>query len=187
MMVVDMLSFNTNIDKALETIVYLANKQPNIDHYHIVKTVFYADKEHLNKYGRPILGDVYKKMKAGPVPSLVLDLINFNSLSLAPEVIDKALNAFTVTQDEKRKLIAAKRETDLDEFSGSDLECIDNALDFCKDKSFSELCRISHEEKSWQDAEENGDMDYILFIDDDNPLKDGIVADLLETSSCLVF
>jgi hypothetical protein len=183
-----MIVFNTNPDKAIETIVYLANKQPNIEHYHMVKTIFYADKSHLNKYGRPVLGDRYIRMSAGPVPSLVLDIINLDDLTVDSELIEKALNSFTVTQEGKKKLISPKRETDLDEFSESDLECLDEAFDFCIGKDFNELCRISHEEKAWKEAGKNGNvMDYVSILDDDNPLKDGIVADLEEISQCLVF
>jgi uncharacterized phage-associated protein len=182
-----MIVFNINPEKVVEAIVYLANKKPNIDHYHVVKTIFYADKQHLNKYGRPVLGDRYVKMRAGPVPSLLLDIINLNDLVVDPELIEKALCSFTITQEFKRKLIAPKREAVLDKFSESDLECLDNAFDFCKEMDFKKLCDVSHEEKAWQAAEENGDMDYSLMLDDDNPLKDGIVEDLEETAQSIVF
>ena len=182
-----MVVFSVNPEKAIETIVYLANKKPNIDHYHVVKTVFYADKWHLNRHGRPVLGDRYVKMQAGPVPSFVLDVINLNDLALDSELIEKALNSFTVTQEFREKLIAPKREAILDKFSDSDLECLDEAFEFCKEKDFKELWDVSHEEKAWQEAENNGDMDYFLMIDDDNPMKDGIVEDLRETAQSIVF
>jgi uncharacterized phage-associated protein len=182
-----MVVFTINPEKALETIVYLANKKPNIDHYHLVKTIFYADKKHLNRYGRPVLGDRYIKMKAGPVPSLILDIINREALNVGSELIDKALSSFTVTQDGKQKLIAPRREAVLDKFSESDLECLDEAFDFCKDKDFGELLDISHEERAWQEAETDKDMDYVLMLDDDNPLKDGIVNDLNEIARSIVF
>jgi uncharacterized phage-associated protein len=182
-----MITFNIDPEKAVEAIVYLASKKPNIDHYHLVKTIFYADKEHLNKYGRPVLGDRYVKMRAGPVPSLVLDIINLNDLAVDSDLIEKALSSFTVTQEFQSKLIAPKRETVLDKFSESDLECLDNAFDFCKEMDFKELLDVSHEEKSWQAAKNHCDMDYSLMLDDDNPLKDGIVEDLEETAQSLVF
>ena len=45
--------------KAVETIVWLANAKPGIDVYHVVKCAFFADKDHLNRFGRPIAGDDY--------------------------------------------------------------------------------------------------------------------------------
>jgi uncharacterized phage-associated protein len=182
-----MIIFNINPEKAVEAIVYLANKKPNIDHHHVVKTMFYADKKHLNKYGRPVLGDRYVKMRAGPVPSLVLDIINLNGFAVGAELLEKALSSFTVTQAFQNKLIAPKRETVLDKFSESDLEYLDNAFDFCKEMDFKKLCDISHEEKAWQAAERDRDMDYSLMLDDNNPLKSGIVEDLEETARSIVF
>jgi hypothetical protein len=182
-----MVVFFANPEKTLETIVYLANKKPNIDHYHVVKTIFYADKKRLNKYGRPVLGDRYIKMQAGPAPSLALNIINLNDLAVDSGLIEKALNSFTVTQEFQKKLIAPKREAILDKFSDSDLECLDQAFDFCKWKDFKELCDVSHEEKAWKEAEDNGNMDYFLMLDDENPFKDGIVADLKETAQSIVF
>jgi uncharacterized phage-associated protein len=182
-----MVVFSINPEKAIEAIVYLANKKPNIDHYHVVKTIFYADKKHLNEHGRPVLGDRYVKMQAGPVPSLVLDIINLNDLAIDSGLIEKALDSFTVTQEFQRKLIAPKREAALDKFSESDLECLDEAFDFCKAKDFKELCDVSHGERAWKEAEDNGDMDYFLMLDDGNPLRDGIVEDLKETAHSIVF
>lgn len=182
-----MIHFNVNPNKALETIVYLANKKEDLDHYHLVKTIFYADKMHLNNYGRPILGDVYKKMKAGPVPSLVLDLINCNSFMLSPDLLQKSIKAFEIVQKGKQKLVKAKRNADLDEFSQTDIECLDHAFKLCSVKSGKELCNATHEERSWIAAELNGDMDYALFLNENNPLKDDIIQDLKENSSSMVF
>jgi hypothetical protein len=39
--------------KALEVILWLATECPGIDVYHVVKCAYYADKRHLNLYGRP--------------------------------------------------------------------------------------------------------------------------------------
>jgi hypothetical protein len=69
----------------------------------------------------------------------------------------------------------------------SDLECLDDAFDFCSGKGFEELCDISHEEKAWKEAEKSGEMDYFLMLDDKNPQKDGIVKDLEETAQSISF
>lgn len=182
-----MINFQVNSDKALESILYLSNKKPNIDHYHILKMLFYADKEHLNKYGRPIIGDTYIKMDAGPVPSEVLDIINFNCFRFSSKFFDKILESFIVTQSNKKKLISPLRKTNTDLFSESDIECLDAAFDFCKNKTFNELYNITHKEKAWKNAEKNKNMDYELFIQDDNPNKEDIIENLKQESSFLIF
>src|SRR5271155_2168922 len=46
--------FKPDRERILEAIIYLINKGKNLSQYDIVKTIFLADKAHLNRYGRPI-------------------------------------------------------------------------------------------------------------------------------------
>lgn len=180
------ITFRVNPDKALEAIIYIASKVGHIDKYHIVKTMFFADKRHLNKYARPILGDTYIKMKNGPVPSAVLDIINLKEDRISFDTYVKAKAALTISKD-KKNFISANRAPNMKEFSDTDIECLDYAIDFCKNKSFAELQNITHEEKSWKKASTNGCMDYELMLDDDNPHKEEIIQDLKEDGQWLVF
>lgn len=178
--------FKVNPSKALEAIVYIASKVDHVDTYHTVKTMFFADKKHLNDYARPILGDTYIKMKNGPVPSAVLDIINRKKDRISADIYAKALDAFDVSTDRK-KYITPKREANLNEFSETDIECLDYAINFCKGKSFGQLKDITHEEEAWRAASENGCMDYELMLDDSNPNKNDIIQDLREDSQWLAF
>ncbi|MBR1604654.1 MAG: SocA family protein [Alphaproteobacteria bacterium] len=180
------IAFKVNPDKALEAIVYIAHKLGCVDKYHVVKTMFFADKEHLNRYARPILGDTYIRMRNGPVPSYVLDIINLKEDKISFDVFVKAKAALEVGSD-KKQTITARREPDLSFFSDTDLECLDNAIKFCKDKNFDDLKEITHEEKAWKKASINGCMDYELFLDDDNPYKEEIIQDLKEDSLWMAF
>ena len=60
-------------DKIIAAVAYLiqaASEQGlKITQYDIVKSLFLADKAHLNQYGRPITFDNYNAMENGPVPS----------------------------------------------------------------------------------------------------------------------
>ena len=53
-----------------------------ITQYDIVKSLFLADKAHLNRYGRPITFDNYFAMKDGPVPNLAYNLLKRDNYSL---------------------------------------------------------------------------------------------------------
>ncbi len=50
-----------------------------------LKLVYFADRQHLRKYGRPITNDTYFAMKFGPVASGCLNLLNENEEFTAPE------------------------------------------------------------------------------------------------------
>ena len=68
-----------NVNKILDTICFVIaearERSKSVDQYDIVKTIFLADKKHLNKYGRPITFDNYHAMKFGPVPSLTYNFL----------------------------------------------------------------------------------------------------------------
>jgi len=67
--------FYPDKDRILAAMLFLMNEHPGITQYQIVKSIFLADEEHLNRYGRPVTFDNYVAMPRGPVPSLVLNLL----------------------------------------------------------------------------------------------------------------
>jgi hypothetical protein len=67
--------FYPDKDRILAAVLFLMNEHPGITQYQIVKSIFFADEQHLNTYGRPVTFDNYVAMPRGPVPSLVLNLL----------------------------------------------------------------------------------------------------------------
>ncbi|CAD5970647.1 hypothetical protein PCC9214_03789 [Planktothrix tepida] len=99
--------FDFNIEKGIESILYilelLENKvQPTI--HRVSKFLYFADKEHLEKYGRFIFGDSYYAMKHGPVPSQIYDLLKLVRGDLSPsfqpsqEISEQVLQAFKIME-----------------------------------------------------------------------------------------
>src|SRR5947209_669995 len=71
------VEFNFEFEKFLAALHYLAVRQvPELDKYKVCKLFFLADKYHLVRFGRPILGDRYCPLPHGPIPSRSLDLLN---------------------------------------------------------------------------------------------------------------
>ncbi len=68
-----------NKPRILESVIFLISEADRLrkfaSQYDIVKSVFLADRRHLNEYGRPITFDHYVAMKNGPVPSSVYDIL----------------------------------------------------------------------------------------------------------------
>ncbi len=134
-------------EKSVEAILYIAQnvKQPTF--HRISKIMYFADKVHLEKYGRFICGDSYMAMKHGPVPSGAYDI-----LKVARG--DGFNNAFIVVDNFKVKPLRAAY---VDYFSESDLECLDESIKQYGHLSFDQLTRLSYD-TAWQTANEN---DYI--------------------------
>ena len=78
------------------------------------------------------------------------------------------------------------RDPNMDLFSGTDIEALEEALQFCKDKTFNDLSDITHEEKAWIEALMDREMDYELFIDEDIENRDELIEYIRENSQTAV-
>ena len=180
-----MLRYRENSQKILEALVLLAQKNPGKGFHNLLKILFYADKFHLQKYGRPVFGDVYIKMPYGPVGSFAYDILKKSDF--IPQDILKTINeSLEIRKENDIPAVFAKREPDLDCFSETDLECLNEAIDKCKKIDFASLTQITHEEKAWQQVNMNSEMNYELFIDEDIPDRDELIAYMKETAQTVL-
>ena len=177
------IDFRINYEKAIETIVWLANENPGIDIYHMGKVLFYADKKHINRYARPIIGDTYVRMEYGPAPSGVQDLISKN-FWLSPDYIENVTNAIKIKNSPHPSIFALRRPN-MDYFSGTDIECLKESLFEYSDKSFEFLKKTTHNERCWLETSPNQPIDYTLLVDEDNPNREEILKEMSETAAYL--
>jgi len=74
------IGFHFAYKKAVQVLNFFAAQNGGeIEKLHALKLVFFADRYHLRKYGRPITNDQYWAMKLGPVPSGVKDIFELDS------------------------------------------------------------------------------------------------------------
>ena len=80
------MKFAYNRKKAIQVLLWFLNKHGGqLNRLKLVKLIFFADREHLAKYGRPIVGGVYYTLKHGPVCSeLLTDIQNSDSDATLP-------------------------------------------------------------------------------------------------------
>lgn len=110
------ITFQFNKRKAIESILYLAKRVLDSDIYGICKLLYLADKTNLEKYGRFIFGETYCAMKEGSTPSNVYDLLK--------EVAKTPTGELRVVGNQ----IIALRDANLDYFSESDIECLNQII-----------------------------------------------------------
>ena len=101
-----------------------------------MKLLYFSDLKHLAKYGRRISNDTIIAMEYGPVMSELYDIL---------KIADNEY--FKVFQNE----VHAKQSVDLDEFSDSEIECLEEAYEENKNSSFNQLTHKSHD-GAWQEA-----------------------------------
>lgn len=137
--------------KALNAVVFIATLLTRDCGKHgVSKTLYSAEKKHLARYGRTICGDRIIKMKYGPINSNVLDFMKANNHT----------NLFAIEGDR----VVAVAEVDLDVFSDSEIDCIQEAIEENNDLSFRERTDKSHD-SAWEAAEMHKDMDLIKIAE----------------------
>ena len=121
--------------------IYLAQHINGLTRFQVCKLFYFADLEHMQKYGRFITDDNYVAMTNDPVPSQTYDLIKDMAKSNSD---DSPLLV-------KSRTITANRQPDMDEFSDSDIECLDYAIHEHGHKPFGTLREDSHD-LAWEKA-----------------------------------
>ena len=133
--------------KATQALNLLARKKDGkINKMKAIKLIFLADRLHLRKYGRPIIGDMYWAMKLGPVGSLTKNVAELSSISEDALAYAKK---YIKPIDERKQIFASLRQEDLSVFSKTDLECIESVYNKFSDKDQFELAEITHEFPEW--------------------------------------
>ena len=169
-----MISFRVNKVKTINSLLFLIGKANergyNPSQYDLVKSLFLADRAHLNRYGRPVTFDNYVAMTHGPVPSFAYDLLknNFNwhniDLDRAPwaSTKDGKVHRYSIdTQQPELRVIAT-----------SDQEALTSALSTIMSLSFGQIRKITHEDRAyvaaWKDEEDCSafPMNMELLLDD---------------------
>ncbi len=139
-----------NCKKATQALNYFARKKDGkINKMKAIKLVYLADRYHIRKYGRPIVGDIYMAMKYGPVGSMALNVADLDD-SL-DHVCTKYANAVIGhdKEDEKVRTIFSKKEVDLDVFSQSDLDAFEAVYKEFGGYDEFELAEITHKYPEW--------------------------------------
>jgi uncharacterized phage-associated protein len=137
--------------KATQAINYLAKKEGGqIDKLKMIKLVYFADRYHLRKYGRPIANDTYFAMPYGPVGSSVKDIAEFSDF-LAEEEAEYA--GRYISRGPKANTVVSTAEVDTDVFSKSDIEALDFAYNEFGNQTAFSLVDIAHRYPEWKKFE----------------------------------
>lgn len=150
------IRFRFDPEKAVEIVLYIANRVGEPGFHRISKILYFADRDHLAKYGRFVCGDSYVAMKHGPVPSSTYDILKFvrgdEGLNCT---VPHAMESFRVDDG---RTVTPFRDANLDLLSESEQQCLDTAIAKFGKMSFGKLTEVSHDD-AWKSADENDLID----------------------------
>jgi uncharacterized phage-associated protein len=153
-----MVKFKLDPEKVVNALAYFSSKCTGTTKMKVCKLLYYSDKEHLLRYGRPITGDKYVRMQWGPTPSAGLNLLR----GTAPTRLKAMFQAkVSVHGNEVRNLTSA----DLNVFSRSDIQVMDEIVERYGRMTAAQLSKLSHKEATWLKTTENCLIDFEKFFE----------------------
>ena len=128
--------------KALNTLLYVANRVQRKDFHKIFKIVYFADRQHLADWGRPITGDTYIAMEAGPVPSRMYDMLKIVRGDSYLSDIEELSVHFRI---DHWMYITPLHDADLNKLSKTECEALDDSISKYSSLSYDEIKEKSHD------------------------------------------
>ena len=129
-------------EKSLNALLYVANRVQRKDFHKIFKIIYFADRQHLADWGRPITGDTYIAMEAGPVPSRLYDMLKIvRGDSYLPDT--EGLGKYF--QVENWMYVRPLQDADLNKLSASEQEAMSEAIEKYAALSYDEIKEKSHD------------------------------------------
>lgn len=153
------------IAKIKAVILYIMQSFPHgADYIKLFKILYFAQQDHLVKYGKVIVEDSFRALKHGPVPTYT-----YKALQIAEgKPLDGDFEAFLSDIEVRDKKVFTSATPDMDYISGSNKRCLDAAILRYKDKDPYDLSDLSHD-SAWEEAmkriQDDPQKNFITIID----------------------
>ncbi|MDE0527407.1 MAG: Panacea domain-containing protein [Truepera sp.] len=141
-------------DSALAALLFTVKRCKELGHvpnkHKVLKLLYFAEKSHLENYGRLIMGDDYYALEYGPVPTRVYNAIKTEASERICGRSDPCLNervecCLKVTGNR----LDALCEPNLDDLSESDVDHLSASVTQYGGLSFDQLSGLSHDD-AWK-------------------------------------
>lgn len=177
------------IDKIKAVVLYILNQcGGSQDFVSLVKKMYFAQREYLALYGRPIFNDTFYARERGPVPTFTYKALSvcFGKAD-SPEEIKAFNDSFLVTMIDGCKMVIANEQPDMDELAVAEVETIDEILKRTYGMTAEQLSDLSHKDTAWIKAKKRMEEDptdgrmSLVSIAKAGGAKSGIIRYLRET------
>jgi len=150
--------------KALHALLFVVTHLPKpANMYNVLKCLYYADRKHLQEYGRQIYGETFYALEHGPVPQAAYDIVKYAAGRAKWDLrFPEALELLDVTGE----CVSARGAPEMDLLSRSDMACLVDAAKKYGRMPFSKLKKLSHQGKAFENADPNGEMKLADLIEE---------------------
>jgi uncharacterized phage-associated protein len=190
------VTFRFDPAKAVAVITYLASRAENVpgfDKYKAGKLIYLADKYHLVRYGRPILGDEYRALEFGPIPQQTIDFLHALEQDNAQWVdaahFERLKQILEIDRAPRYPRFVAAGAPDLASLTRSEIIALDHIIALHGKKSFDELLALTHAtaayRKAWEmrGKDKAAPMRYEDFFEEDSDALAGAFEEMIENDA----
>lgn len=155
----------TQIAKIKAVLLYIMQSFPaGVDYIKLFKILYFAQQDHLVKYGKVLVDESFRAVKHGPVPTYT-----YKALQIAEgKLLEGDFSDFLSGIEVRDKKVYTSLEPDMDYISGANKRCLDAAIEKCKDADPYDLSALSHD-RAWKNAnkriEDDPQKNFITIID----------------------
>lgn len=129
-----------------------------------MKLFYYLDFLHVKKYGTPVTGDQYYNLDRGPIPTVIMNMVQ--ELFIDPENSELADTIAIETSPNSlmQKIVATRlfNKDDAKLFSDSELDTLKEVIRRFKDTDTNTIVRMSHNEAPWKATNYRDPIPYSL-------------------------
>lgn len=153
------------IAKIKAVILYIMQSFPEgVDYIKLFKILYFAQQDHLVRYGKVLVDESFRAVKHGPVPTYT-----YKALRIAEgKPLEGDFKDFLSGIEVRDKIVHTSMEPDMDYVSGANKKCLDAAIAKCKDADPYDLSDMSHD-SAWEEANariiDDPQKNFITIID----------------------
>ena len=153
------------ITKIKAVLLYIIQSFPcGVDYIKLFKILYFAQQDHLVKYGKVLVDDSFRALKHGPVPAYTYKALQIAEGKPLEGDFDEFLSGIEV----RDKKVYTSMHPDMDYISGADKRCLDAAIEKYKDIDPYDLSDLSHD-SAWKEAmtriQDDPQKNFITIID----------------------
>ena len=140
----------------------------------LMKLFYFADFIHVKNFGNPITYDNYVRMEHGPIPSVILNLIDAVDGDVDFAELADTIKIEKSKHSEMHRITATRKFTDYDKgyFSETELEILQKVCARFGDKTTRFVEDASHKEAPWLKTKFLEEIPYTLAAEDKDCIVD---------------
>lgn len=153
------------IAKIKAVILYIMQSFPDgVDYIKLFKILYFAQQDHLVKYGKVLVDESFRAVKHGPVPTYT-----YKALQVAEgKSLDGNFDDFLSGIEVRGKQVYTSMTPDMDYISRANKKCLDASIEKYKDADPYDLSDMSHD-SAWREADarikDDPQKNFITIID----------------------